>query len=144
MNLVANGQNVEFWLDTGAQATVLTYETFCLLKVPIVNVDAILAGADGKRLSVYGGVELEIKSKRNTTNCLAHVVKGARRNLLAVDQITNLDMLILVNSVCEGAFDAFQRFPKLFDELGTMPGSFSIFLKPGTVPLNLYAPRPIP
>lgn len=39
------------------------------------NVDAILAGADGKR-SVNGGVDLEIKSKSNTPKCLAHVVKG--------------------------------------------------------------------
>ena len=61
-----NRQTGEFWLDTGAQATVLTYETFCSLNVPIANVDAALAEADGKRLSVCGGVELEIKSNHDT------------------------------------------------------------------------------
>ena len=46
--------------------------------------------------------------------------------------------------MCEGAFDAFQRFPKLLDRLGTMPGSFSVCLNPDTVPFKLYAPRSIP
>ena len=79
-----NGQTVKFLLNTGAKATMLTYETFCLFNVPIFNVDVILAGADGKRLSVYGGVDLEIKSKHRTIKFLAHVVKVAKRNLLGV------------------------------------------------------------
>ena len=135
---------VEFGLDTGAQVTVLTYDTLNSLGLPIADVDTILAGADGKRLSVCGGVELTISSKRNTTNCLAYIVKGASRNLLGADQIINLGLLVLVNSVSEKAFDPFTTFPKLFSGLGTMPGMFTIALKPDTVPLNLYAPRSIP
>jgi len=134
---------VEFCLDTGAQVTVLTYSTFCSLGLPIVNVKSILTGADGKRLDICGGVELFIKNRKKNTTCLAYVVNGANRNLLGADQILDLGLLIVVNSVCENAFNVFQCFPKLFQGLGTMPGEFSISLKEDTVPVCLYAPRNI-
>ena len=139
MNLDVNGQSVLFSLDTGAEVTVLTYTTFCSLELPLADANFILAGADGRSLTVCGAVDIKIKGKNKSTTCLAYVVKGASRNLLCVDQIIDLGLLVINDLVCEKAFDAFQCFPRLSNVLGTKPGVHSTSLNLDIVPLNLYA-----
>ena len=46
----------------------INLQNFFPLNVPTINVYGILTGADGKRLSACGSVELE--SKNNITRCL--------------------------------------------------------------------------
>jgi hypothetical protein len=143
MTLSVNGREVEFCLDTGADVTVLTYSTFLSLKTQISNSSTILMGANGRELEVCGEVYLKIKGKRRATHCNAYVVKGASRNLLGADQILDLGLLAIVNSVCEQAFDPLLEYPKLFTGLGIMPYEFKIALRDNTKPLHLFSPRTI-
>ena len=142
--LRVSGINVNFNLDTGSSVTVLTYETYRSLDIPLYDYDVLLCAANGKRMVVYGSVRIYISSKNKRTSCVAYVVKGASKNLLGTDQIIDLGLLEIVNSVGAEAFDPLTKYPKLFEGLGTMPGIFNIKLKPDTVPVNLYAPRSIP
>lgn len=68
-SLAVSGKNVEFFLHTGVQVTVLTYDTFCLREFSIVAVDNTLTGADGERPDVEGCLEVKISSKQKTSKC---------------------------------------------------------------------------
>ena len=59
------------------------------LDLPIFSSSTVLVGMDGKRLSVTGVVDGEIKSKQKSINCKANVMLDARRNLLGVQEIVD-------------------------------------------------------
>ena len=59
-------KTVRYWSTSDS----INLQNFFSLNVPTINVYVILTGADGKRLSVCGSVELKSKSKNNITRCL--------------------------------------------------------------------------
>ena len=142
--LLANGIEVEFYLDTGASVTVLTVETYQQLEGELTKPTCVLLSADGKNMNVLGELSLKLSNKSMSITTSAFVVHGASRNLLGVGEINSLGLLKLVNSVCTKAFDPFVEFKELFDGLGTMPGEFEIELKENVRPVHLYAPKSIP
>ena len=138
-----NQSSVKFSLDTGADVTVMTKETSDTLSLSLSDPSSALVGADHSKMKVLGESEVEISSKRKTAKAVVFVVEGARRNLLGLPEIGNLELLSVVNAVCKHSFDALKEYPKLFEGLGTMPGEFKIKLMAGTDPFRLYSPRPI-
>lgn len=138
-----NGESVDFTIDTGADVTVLTCKTFERLGTRLNQPSKLLLSADGSKLDVVGEANVSIKSKHKSIDTTVSVVKGAKRDLLGVEQVRDLGLLAIVNAVCRKSFEPFVEFAKLFEGLGKMPGVFSISLKRDTEPLRLLAPRPI-
>ena len=146
MNLLLNNIPVRFSLDTGADVTILKYENYCELNLPLIPSSKFLVSADGTPLNCAGEVANAVLATKRGMRLKASVfvLKGAARNLLSLDHAMSLDLLVLVNEVSKEKFDPIKIFPKLFEGLGKMPEVFIIDLVPDAKPYRLYSPRPIP
>ena len=143
MTLNVNGMDVIFALDTGAQATVLTKSSFDRLKTKLNEPRRVLVGAGGNVLKHIGEVPVRIASRRKSIDCTVSVVDGVVRNLLGIEEIERLGLVSVVASVRSQLVDPFTKYRDLFEGLGTMPDTFSISLKEGVQPYQLFSPRPI-
>ena len=143
VNLRVNGQTTAFILDTGADVTVITENTSKRLKANVVHTDKILTGAGGKPLTVIGEVRVRIVSKHNISiKTTGFIIKGAMNNLLGKEQIQQLGLLQVVNSVSCETIE--KRHPTLFQGLGTLKEKFKINVDKKATPFNLTVPRRIP
>ena len=145
-HLGVNGKELDFTLDTGSQVTIITEQSSRDLKLDLIKPSKLLVSADGNPLNVIGESNVELSNKDRYVDCLASIMKGARRNLLGIIEIHCLNLLHVVNSMsCNPfVFDPFVEFSDLFQGLGTMPDVFRIVLKPDTVPYKIYSPRSMP
>lgn len=141
--LTVNGKNVDFILDTGAEVSTITEQTLCELDIELEKPKKCLTGADGSNLNVLGTAAVRIKGNCRSTDSKIFVLKGSRRNLLGLPDLRKLNLLAVVNSLVSNMFDPMKIFPKVFEGLGTLPGSFRIHVKQGTEPKCIFAPRPI-
>ena len=104
----------------------------------------MVLATNGTDVGILGECEVNIANDGVTVTATVVISKTSGKNLLGKEQINALNLLTYVNNVVDTCrFDPLAEFPKLFDGLGTMPGVFSISLKPGTEPVRLFAPRPI-
>lgn len=143
INLNVNGQNIPFILDTGADVTVVTENTYKRLGANFVSTDRCLTGASGKPLKVIGEIHMQIVSKQNkSVSTTGFIVKGAMNNLLGKDQIQQLGLIQVVNNITCETIE--KRHPKLFHGLGTLKEEFTINVDEGAIPFNLTVPRRIP
>ena len=108
-----NGVDVDFYLDTGAAVTILTVQSFEQLDCKLFPSTTILLSADGSKMENLGELDVKISGKRGTVKDTAYVVKGANRDLLGRRVILELGLLVVVNAVCQKAFNPFTEFPKL-------------------------------
>ena len=71
------------------------------------------------------------------------MVEGLRTNLLGLQAITSLRM---IRRICNMAAEEelFERFPKVFNGLGTIGKEYEIKLKDNATPYALHVPRNIP
>jgi hypothetical protein len=102
-----------------------------------------LTSADGSDLNIKGVCDVNIKGTYSSIDTEIYVLKGSKRNLLGVPELTGLNLLAVVNAMCSNEFDPIKQFPKLFKGLGIMPGLFKIELKADVKPVRLFSPRPI-
>ena len=130
-------------LDTGADVTVLTEETFNNITSPGISPTKVLKGADGRNLNVVCETALELTSKQGaSTRTSAFVIKGAINNLLGKREISDLNIINVVGNIHSD--NIISRFPALFDGLGTVGEEFDIKLTPGGSAYKLSVPRRIP
>lgn len=89
---------------------------------------------------------VDLCNKGIKTQCIASIIRGARRNLLGIAEIRGLNLLAIVNSVrrAHSEFDLFNSFACLFQGLGTMPDEYHIVMKPDVEHFRIRSPRPIP
>ena len=134
-----------FLVDTGAEVTVLTKATSDRLKLyPRSSTKRVLA-TNGTNLAIVGECTVRLTNNNRSVDATVLVTDSAKVNLLGRDEINALKLLAFVNRVIASCkFDPVNRFPKLFEGLGTMPGMFHINLKPDVEPLKLFSARPIP
>ena len=130
-------------LDTGADVTVITEETFGKFKSPGTHPTKVLKGADGRVLQVLCETELELTSRKGTsTKTSAFVIIGATNNLLGRNEISDLNIINVISQIqCESITD---KFPTIFEGLGTVGEDFEIKLNPGGCPHKLSVPRRVP
>lgn len=121
----------------------MTEKAYNKLGLTLTQPERILNGADGKKLSVLGVADVSIESNFRAVDTSIYVLKGSKRNLLGMPEIKKLNLLAVVNAMCKCEFDPLTMFPKVFDGLGTMPGTFSIRLNNNAEPVRLYTPRSI-
>ena len=140
-----NGKELDFTLDTGSQVTIITEQSSRDLRLAFKDPSKCLVGADGSALNVIGESDVTLSNKHRSVDCLASIIRGARRNLLGIIEIHGLNLLHVVNSMScnRKVFDPLKEFSDLFQGLGTMPDVFKIVLKPDTKPYKIYSPRPI-
>lgn len=143
VDLNVNGVITPFILDTGADVTVITENTSKHLGANIVNTAKNLTGASGKPLKVVGEISMKIVSKQSKSiHTTGFIVKGAMNNLLGREQIQQLGLIHVVNSITCETIE--KQHPTLFQGLGTLADEFKINVDDGVTPYNLTVPRRVP
>ena len=140
--IMLNKTKVTFKLDTGAEATAISAETYQRLgKVSLQEPTKILRGAANSHLSVIGQFTGSLTYKQ--TNCLQEifVVKGLQNNLLGLPAIKALSLIQRLQAVFLSERSIKQSFPNLFTGLGTLGKEYTIKLKQGATPYALHTAR---
>ena len=142
--LLLNKRETSFKLDTGAEVTAISEETYRRLGLPeLQQPSKVLFGPARQTLHVLGQFMATLEYQNHTSQQAVFVVRGLRNNLLGLPAIISLQLLYRVNSVDVGA-DMRKEFPKAFSGLGNLGDEYHIKLKEGAVPHALYTPRNVP
>ena len=95
-------------------------------------------------LCAVGQVRTRLEHTSHTCEQALYVVKGLKANLLGIPAIQALKLLVRINTVDEYTNGIYQRFPHLFQSLGTIDEAYQVKLKPNVTPHALYAARNVP
>ena len=138
-----NNQEVPFKVDTGAEVTVISEDSWKSLglseaKPPTKK----LHGPDRQPLKVRGELHATLSYRGRQCIQPVFVVKHLQHNLLGLPAIQALQVLSQVQAVRTPIAD---QYPGLFTGLGTLKGSsYEIKLKPEAKPFALFTPRNVP
>ena len=85
-DILLGQQAVEFKIDTGAEVTAISQETFCSLqkKESLRKFSKALYGPGNKRLTVLGQFNATLQYKQRSTQQEVFVVKGLKNDLLGL------------------------------------------------------------
>ena len=147
-DLLLQGQNVTFKIDTGAEVTAINQYT--LKRLPQCTpkpATRTLLGPSQQPLKVIGQFQASIAKAGDdkSSTQTVYVVKDLKVNLLGLPAITSLQLLSHVNSVEHPTAEHIQqRFPSLFHGLGNLGGEYRIKLQNDVHPYALFTPRNVP
>ena len=141
-----NGQTKPFKLDTGAEVTAISPETFRSIQgAKLSQPNKTLCGPDRKPLKVLGTAEVKLSIGEVSCKQHVYVLQKLKSNLLGLPAIVALKLLSTVDSIKEPPKESIiNQFPKLFNRLGSLDGDFTIHLKPDARPYSLFTPRNVP
>ena len=146
VDIKVNGHHsLNFKIDTGADVSVISEHAFKTLGIDKLSKSGkVLLGPAAVPLCVVGQVCTRLEHASHTCEQTLYVVKGLRANLLGIPAIQALKLLVRINAVDEYTNDIYQRFPQLFQGLGTIDEAYQVKLKPNVTPHALYAARNVP
>lgn len=137
-------KEVSFKLDTGAEVTAISEETFRILPEMVLKPpNKKLFGPTHQPLAVIGEFRGKLSVGPNTYEGDIFVIRGLKNNLLGLPAIAGLQ---LVQRLCatDTELDVKKQFPTVFNGLGTFGDEYTIRLKDDAVPHALYTPRSVP
>ena len=132
---------MSFKLDTGAEVTAVSEETFKMWpQMTLKHPDKKLFGPSHQALNVLGVFNGKLSNDTNSYQEVIYVIRGLKNNLLGLPAIAGLQ---LVQRLCstETELDIMKQFPKVFNGLGTFGEEYTIKLEEGASPHALYTPR---
>ena len=137
-----NGKDVIFKLDTGAEVTAITEETYQMLNAELTPPCKKLYGPSQVPLLVKGHFQEQFTYQGKQTIQSVYVINTLKRNLLGLPTITALNLAVRVEAImqCTNCAVA-DKFPSIFQGLGNFGESYTIRLKPGEKPHAIYTPR---
>ena len=139
------GKRIQFKLDTGAEVTAISETTYHKLdKIPLQKSSRSLQGPAGQSLTVLGQFTRRVSYAKRSSNEVIFVVCGLKNNLLGLPAIQNLRLVKKVDSTTSTTTAIRERFPTVFEGLGTLGEEYRIQLKDNAVPYSLYTPRNVP
>ena len=147
--LQLNTHKIQFKLDTGAEATAISMETYQTLKKPKLSTPKkTLHGPSRQPLNCIGEFQGKFGFNDRSTTQPVYVIKGLKSNLLGLPAITALQLAARMDAAEEGSagtLDGYKKqFPSLFKGLGNLGEPFEIHLKEGAAPHCIYTPRNVP
>ena len=138
-------QETLFKLDTGAEVTAVSEETYEKLGKPTLNAPGkMLYGPSRHPLRVLGQFHCDLSHKRKSTTQPVFVVEGLKSNLLGLPAIVALSLAARLDTVADLTTDFQAKFPKVFKGLGSFKEEYEIKLKPNAELSALYTPRHVP
>ena len=138
------GETVQFKLDTGAEVTAISTEVHQHIGSPTLSPPSkVLYGPARQTLNVLGQFQGTLRYGEHTFQETISVVDGLRTNLLGLQAITALR---LIQRICDTTAEEeiFERFPNVFNGLGTIGEEYEIKLKENATPYALQVPRNVP
>ena len=148
-----NGYSTQFKLDTGAEVTAITEQTYeSIESLPLSKPSKTLYGPSRQPLKSLGQFSGKFCHKDRTTMQPVFVVNGLKVNLLGLPAITTMNLAVQVDATEAGSSnsrkmdrpDFRKQFSSLFHGLGNLGEPYEIHLKPGAVPHCIFTPRHVP
>ena len=132
-----------FKLDTGAEVTAITQETYRQLGKPQLT-DKQLLGPSRQPLKVEGQFKGKLVHKKATAIQPIYVIKGLKT--IGLPAIKALNLIARVETMTAKSTDSpvQEDFPNLFKGLGTLGDPYEIQLLPEAKPFSLFTPRKVP
>ena len=141
--LLVKGKEVTFKIDTGAEVTAISEDTFRQLRGVRLQIPSkVLYGLARHTLDVRGQFMTTLRHEQSSSLQPVFVVQGLKNNLLGLPAVVSLQLIHRVNNIRTGD-DIRKMFPKVFSGLGTMGEPYQIKLKEGALPHSIYAPRTV-
>ena len=138
-----NGASIQFKMDTGAEVTAISKQTYEALKKPkLAEANRILYGPSRTQHNVIGAFDATLSSSKKAVEQTIFVVDGLKTNLLGLPAIKALKLVVRMDTT--ESEEILQKFPTLFQGLGKMEDEYEIKLKPDAKPYLLMAPRNTP
>ena len=142
-NLTMDGKEVPFKLDTEAEVTAVSKETWQILGKPALQPpNKHLLGPAKQPFAVLGRFSCHLFNKGREVQHQAFVVDYLKTNLhvLGLPAITALHLAVRADvvQITVTAESIRKRFPKVFQGLGTLPGEYHIQLRPNAKPHALF------
>ena len=139
---------VDFKLDSGADVTVVPYNTFLNLdlQTQLQPTDKVLLGPCNYKMNCKGKFTVTLTYNLNSVKETVYAVESLARPLLGRSAAVKLN---LISRLCELTSDDYKAkvmhdYPKLFTGLGMMKEEYTIKLKDETKPFALTVPRKVP
>ena len=141
-----NGHKTLFKLDTGAEVTAISEDTYQILKRPKMSTShKKLYGPSQQSLNCIGQFSGKFSYKSKTVTQNVFVVCGLKNNLLGLPAITTLELAARLDETGTRSSEDYRKdFPSLFRGLGNFGDPYEIHLKTGAVPHCIYTPRNVP
>ena len=143
-----NQKTTSFKMDTGAEVTAISMDTYRHLKKPqLTTASKALYGPSRIKLKVKGMFVASISRGDVVTKQPIFVVDGLKTNLLGLPAISALNLVVRLDATVEGPNNTqamvIQKYPSVFQGLGNLGEEYEIKLKDGAKPYSLMAPRHI-
>ena len=140
-----NDKAVEFKLDTGAEVTAVSEETYKrVYGKRLQRSMRVLYGPSYQSLQVLGQFRGRLTVKNLSRQETIFVVRGLKNNLLGLPALTALKLVQRVESTYSSLADVKKEFPQVFSGLGNFGEPYTIKLKEDARPYALYTPRNVP
>ena len=146
VDIAVNGVFLTFKVDTGAEVTAISEQAYRTLGTicKLEKTSKTLFGPTKVSLHVMGQMQATLRDAEHTCQQTVYVVKGLRNNLLGFLAIQALHLLTQVNVIEDYGKNIHERFPKLFQGLGTLDEPYHIKLKANATPFALFTARNVP
>ena len=139
---------VNFKLDSGADVTVVPYNTFLNIdvKIQLKPTDKVPLGPCNYRMNCKREFTVTLAYNQNSTKETVYVIESLARPLLSRSAAVKLN---LISRLCELTTDEYKAkvmrdCPQLFEGLGTMKDEYTIKLKDDAKPFALNVPKKVP
>ena len=140
-----NQTQVSFKLDTGAEVTAISEDTYRKLQnVTLQKPNKVLRGPANLQLSVIGKFTGTLSHKTTLCEQEIFVVKNLKTNLLGLPAITELRLIERLHTICTSPDGIKHSFPDLFTGLGTLGADYEIKLQSNARPYALHTARQVP
>ena len=137
-----NGTPIELLIDTGAEVTVMSEETWMQVGKPTLSPPGrTLRGPSSHKLSTTGKFMAELSMSNRSATAEVYVVRGLHKPLLGRPAIEKLHLVSRISSVGSSELTLTEKFPKLFEGLGKLQGCYQIQLREDARPFSLSTPR---
>ena len=149
--LTNEGINVEFKIDTGAEANVIPMKTLNKMhpQPKLRPTSDILTSYTGESLKVAGTCQLEVQYKnRELRTHKFYVVDTDKRPILSRQTSVSLNLIKFIYNieqtpVTSTTDEILVEYKDVFEGIGKMPGKCKIHLKPRAIP-SVQPPRKVP
>jgi hypothetical protein len=89
-------QSISFKIDSGADVSIITWDTYLQLRRPTLTSSQVkLRGAGGQLLDCLGKIQMAVRRKGKSYTLQFYVVKGAKNNLLSREASAAMDLIHL-------------------------------------------------
>ena len=145
IDVYVNSVKLNFRIDSGADVTVISNETFDLInKTKLFPCEQILTGPQSDNLVVTGKFNAKLETDNFVSEQCVYVVEKLKQSLLGWPAIKALNIFSNVNSVVDAKEFVKLRFPKVFSGLGKLGDPYQIKSNLGAKPFCIANPKRIP